>query len=368
VNRYEPIEMDRKQELDACYKANLENEEIEEVVIVGSSSKPTYNDFFFAINKVAKDDDISIIANGDIYFEAGLRENLRTLTNKVCYALSRWNIRLDGMAELFERWDSQDTWIFRGQVKGVFGDFCVGTLGCDNRIVHELRKAGYMVLNPSKTIKTYHVHSGALPRNAHHDLSVTVPPPYEYVISEELRPFLSIVTRQHPSRPTMFEKCRASVLMQKDDDYEHVILKDLVGVGANKANLMFHANKQLVRGRYIFILDDDDILTSDEFVGDMKKIVEDNRFPGIVFLRMMINDTLYPTEHCWGKDKLVVCHVGSFNLVMRSDLWQENIQYFSDQRIGDFLFFDSVMQKKPSVYWQDKLYGGTQRVSRGKAE
>jgi hypothetical protein len=368
VNKFLSENPDRNAEFSACLTANLENEDIDEVVFVKdiNGGKPTYNQYFHAINKVVKEDDISIIANADIYMGEDLKYHLRRMTSKTCYALSRWEVHPNGAVSLFNRLDSQDTWIFKGFVKGVFGDFCIGTLGCDNRIAYELTKSGYRVSNPSYTIKTYHLHLGKLPNNGHHDSSVVVPAPYQYLPPEELRPFLSIVTRKHPNRPTMFVKCRASVLMQKDDDYEHVILEDKLGIGANAANRMFYDNRQLIRGQYVFILDDDDMLTSTELVGDMKRIVDD-KSPDVVFIRMLINGVLYPTDVCWGKG-VTVCHVGSFNLVIKRDLWLDNIDNFSDRRIGDFQFFDSIMKKSPVVYWQDKLYGGTQRVSHGQAE
>jgi hypothetical protein len=60
---------------------------------------------------------------------------------------------------LFDRADSQDTWIFKGGVNQVSGaDFTMGIAGCDNAIAHLLEQHGYNVINPSRTIKTYHLH------------------------------------------------------------------------------------------------------------------------------------------------------------------------------------------------------------------
>ncbi len=35
----------------------------------------------------------------------------------------------------------------------------MGKLGCDNRLAHELEKAGYTVVNPSLTVQCWHLHN-----------------------------------------------------------------------------------------------------------------------------------------------------------------------------------------------------------------
>lgn len=56
----------------------------------------------------------------------------------------------------------------------------MGLAGCDNRLAYELTQAGLEVLNPSRTIKTFHFHDTAIRSNA--DSSgqqiVRIPPPY----------------------------------------------------------------------------------------------------------------------------------------------------------------------------------------------
>src|SRR5204862_5215377 len=64
----------------------------------------------------------------------------------------------DGSDEAIRRGmaTSQDVWAFEGPVKPVaFSDFALGKPGCDNRIAYELGQAGYEVLNPCLSIKTY---------------------------------------------------------------------------------------------------------------------------------------------------------------------------------------------------------------------
>jgi len=366
----------RDEENEICLMANIENPRISKVYlfcdddkkflkhtkVIGNrfNHRPTYNDFFKMAN--ALDQEISIIANSDIYFDDSL-DCLKFLDENTCYALTRWDDTLHGCI-FFNRRDSQDVWIFKNPIKSVKADFEIGKLGCDNRIAYELKQAGYRVANPSRTIKAYHLHSEVRTENENHDKRETIPPPYEYVLPVELHPFLSIVTRNYYKRTEMFKNCGASVSMQKDQDFDHIIIKDMVGVGSTKANCLFYSNKDRVRGEYVFMLDDDDLFTSDEFVGDMKKIVEECS-PGLIFVRMLINEELYPTSVVWKKEKLHQNHVGTSNVVVRNDLWQKHIERFSDSQIGDFLFINSVFMEKPKIYWQDKLYSKTTRVSKG---
>jgi hypothetical protein len=76
-------------------------------------------------------------------------------------ALSRWEIQNleKNISTHFDRDDSQDTWIFLGSVNNInLADFTLGVCGCDNKIAYLLGENGYYVINPSKTLKTYHLH------------------------------------------------------------------------------------------------------------------------------------------------------------------------------------------------------------------
>jgi hypothetical protein len=146
------------------------------VTIRQSSSRPTYDDFFDWINELAGDDDLSIIANADIWFDDPIGTAGKSLKPDQCIALARW----DG-DKLFDRNDSQDCWMWRGKIKNVRGDFPLGVPRCDNRLMHELRAAGYDVRNPAFSVKAHHVHAGARGEYDHTNLTHFVEPPYGYL-------------------------------------------------------------------------------------------------------------------------------------------------------------------------------------------
>ena len=181
-NYYEDKNPLRKREIDYCLQKNLANKHMT-TIICESAAKPTYQYFFDQINKVSGPDDINIICNSDIFLDEtiALAANIK---DKQLYALSRWDwLGNDALVRFFDRPDSQDTWIFKGPVTNVFGGFTLGIRGCDNRIAYEFHKAGYRVSNPSKSIKTYHVHNSGV-RN--YTMADVVPEPYLTVPTSSL--------------------------------------------------------------------------------------------------------------------------------------------------------------------------------------
>ncbi|MDQ3394405.1 MAG: hypothetical protein M3512_09885 [Bacteroidota bacterium] len=152
------------------------------IVIIPSSKRPTYKDFFQEINSRTEHEDINIIANTDIFFKEDL-EGIKQLNFKnKCLALTRWDIGEDLEPNFLGRVDSQDSWIFKGKVNEVKGDFFLGALGCDNKIAFEFQEAGYRVLNPSLSIKSYHLHLSQYRSGLSAYTAVPLPGPYLYLI------------------------------------------------------------------------------------------------------------------------------------------------------------------------------------------
>jgi hypothetical protein len=172
-NYYEDKNKTRKKEVDFCLQKNLENPYIN-VIIIETAEKPTYNMFFEKINDITKDDDINIICNSDIFFDDTINL-INNMKQKEVYALSRWDWINENNIKLFNRQDSQDTWIIKGKAENIVGNFTLGKRGCDNRIAYEFKNAGYKISNPSLSIKTYHVHNSGIRNYTHHD---SVPEPY----------------------------------------------------------------------------------------------------------------------------------------------------------------------------------------------
>lgn len=182
----------RRKEYAECLERNLANGNIDEVCILVEGScelqessrlklrpinaRPEYADFFRWIGEIAGDEDVSVIANTDIFFDGSIGLVSMLVNGRTCLALARWE-----NGALLDRNDSQDSWVFQGVVSpAVVCNFPLGVVRCDNRILYELRAAGYQVLNPAFTIRTHHLHEGVRPEYGSNEQHY-VQPPYGYL-------------------------------------------------------------------------------------------------------------------------------------------------------------------------------------------
>ena len=180
-----------------CLKRNLENPAIDHVhlllervapplehprlVVRAAECRPSYEDFFVWANEVSNGDiDLSIICNSDIYFDSSVAAAMQLLNERRCIALARWDQR-GSEFRLRDRNDSQDSWIFRGKIPPVVANFAVGVPRCDNRILHELQASGLQVINPARSLRSYHLHAGDREEYSGANLKHFVEPPYSYL-------------------------------------------------------------------------------------------------------------------------------------------------------------------------------------------
>jgi len=194
TNWYLDKEPSRMYELASCIDRTIKSGEVDAVYLLTETEtempfnydnnceifksnlkkRPTFNDFFEFANRVAKEGDIIIIANTDIYPDKGTRELIQNIQTSDCYALSRYDEDKQGNKIFFDRWDSQDVWIFKARLIRIEGDFMLGKAGCDNAIAERIQSAGYNIQNPSKTIKFNHLHNSGV-RNYNPDDRVNKP-------------------------------------------------------------------------------------------------------------------------------------------------------------------------------------------------
>src|SRR5574343_1660426 len=154
---YEESHAPRQQELELCEHINRSAFD-ETYVMDESTGRQRYADLLTPARKLAARDDIVVIANGDIIFTWHTLKRCYKIQADEAYALSRWDITPEGI-KLFNLSSSQDAWVFRGPPKhGIGGDYPFGVPGVDNKFAFELQAAGYKVLDPSRDIKSYHLH------------------------------------------------------------------------------------------------------------------------------------------------------------------------------------------------------------------
>jgi len=105
-----------------------------------------------------------IVANADVFFDHTLaRLDGYDLTGCLL-CLSRWDPHADGMWRLFDFPYSQDAWIFQAPLPSLDAGFPLGVPGCDNRLAWQAEQAGLVVSNPSRSVRTHHLHRSGVRR------------------------------------------------------------------------------------------------------------------------------------------------------------------------------------------------------------
>lgn len=181
-------------------------------------------------------------------------------------------------------------------------------------------------------------------------------------------PFLSIVTRKY-LRPIGFSANQKSIESLFDKDIEQIFIEDKVGYGLHEANKSFELVKDEIKGEYVFLLDDDDYITNQLMVTELKTIAE-RTDADVIFFKMHIknaNNCLYPTPNCWGI-KPIQGSIGGSCFVVKREIYQKFIQHFGKARMGDFFFINEVFNSGAKVFWYDKKMCETGKVSRGGKE
>lgn len=199
VSFYNEQNSARRHEILECLRLNSNCGIIDEVclliegkaVLPGRNSRwvfrqfnhrPTYADFFgWANQRLTSGSDVTIIANSDIYFDGSLEALCSVLRPAQCAALARWDVLPNKQAKLFDRNDSQDAWVFRGEIRPLGCGYQVGVPRCDNRLLHELRVVGYHVINPAFSVYAYHLHLGDRMEYPEVIAGPHVEGPYEYL-------------------------------------------------------------------------------------------------------------------------------------------------------------------------------------------
>ena len=193
VSYFRTGDQQRDNELSECLQRNVSNPLIDKVFMIIEGDvdgkphslnekvkwlyvrvRPTYNVLFDLVRQNSDANDINIIANSDIYFDETLAAVDQIQPNDI-FALCRWEC---ATGQFLNRRDSQDVWIMRGHPRNVIADFTMGIPGCDNAIADRFAKVGYSVISPSKTIKTWHLHSSD---QRTYSVNIRVPQPYKFM-------------------------------------------------------------------------------------------------------------------------------------------------------------------------------------------
>jgi len=182
---YTPRDHERAEELNYCFKSNLDSGLFARIVLmIDDDSAPPLEDRRVSVMRLDRRPSyldwvresrrrfagqISILANSDIYFDdsVGYLIEIFNREPEAFVALSRYDkLGEDLIAHPNPHW-SQDTWAFMpsendSTLHDQRFDIPLGVPRCDNKIAYVFATQGYRVFNPLSQIRSIHVHETGL--------------------------------------------------------------------------------------------------------------------------------------------------------------------------------------------------------------
>ena len=169
-----------------------------------------------------------------------------------------------------------------------------------------------------------------------------------------MAPFLEIITRHYAKRPGLMRDNRASLIDQTCGDWQQTVLIDRVGVGVPGANAMLAEYASQVRGKFAWVLDDDDECINANLVARLKEI-DAEQSPDVIMLKMDHGPWgVLPPDELWGKPPKY-SQIGSSAFVVRRELWHEYGDNWRRNVGGDYGFISAVWQSAPKVAWYEEI-------------
>jgi len=176
---------------------------------------------------------------------------------------------------------------------------------------------------------------------------------------------LEIITRCY-KRPTMLAANQASLVRQTDPDWRQTLLVDNAGVGVAAANARLATVEPT--GRYVWVLDDDDLCIHDDLVRDVRRI-EAAHNPDVIFVRF---DHAWlgilPRREFW-RTRPERGNIGGSSVIVRRDLWMQcRERWATGAYYSDYDFVIACHDAAHTLYWHDVVMGKVQRISQGEPE
>lgn len=178
-------------------------------------------------------------------------------------------------------------------------------------------------------------------------------------------PIVSVITRIHGDRrPEGFKKNQESISKMKGD-FEQIFIKDKKGMGLYYANSSFQLVLSEIKGKFVYLLDDDDYLVDYNIFNDIKDIQAD-----VIFVKVWIGirgGGIYPQDNVWEQSP-VRGSIGGGCVFVSKEIYFKFIHHFAYERMGDFEFISRVFDSGARCVWLDRIVSKTFKVSRGRIE
>lgn len=176
--------------------------------------------------------------------------------------------------------------------------------------------------------------------------------------------FLTLYTPTY-KRPRLLERCVESVCVQTCKDFEQIIVRDEVGIGIAGMFREIGEHLREMHGKYVYILQDDDVLSDPEAVGELKAFAVENKYPQVIMVRNVKRGRLLPT---YWKQAPQLGHVDLGSYVVRKDIFVKNVYRFGPRYEGDFDFISELWNQGYGFAWHDRLFATAQALGLGRPE
>lgn len=152
-------------------------------------------------------------------------------------------------------------------------------------------------------------------------------------------PFLTIYTATH-RRPHALARCLASVGEQTvADRIQHFVVVDHVGIGIGGVYAQVPTYAPAVRGEYVYLLNDDNVLASPTVVGELEAFVRLHDDPPPVIIGVVdIDGQRFPINDLMPRIGPIQSYVDLGNLIVRRDVWLDACHHYGRRYEGDFDF------------------------------
>lgn len=177
------------------------------------------------------------------------------------------------------------------------------------------------------------------------------------------RPFLTIVTRSS-QRPAALLHCVRTVIRQTDLDAEQLFLVDRQHRGLLYANQQFYRYRNFPRGRYVWALDDDNLMSDQKMIARLKLIAQ-RADPDVILVKMSHEHThqVHPAPSLWsldweGGERPDYWVGGGACVVVKRAVWAEHTsEYYNGQGEdwatgGDWHFITSLIEDPDLTFAQ----------------
>jgi len=168
------------------------------------------------------------------------------------------------------------------------------------------------------------------------------------------KPLLTILTRVY-ARPAGLNRCKTSLEVQTDQNFEQVIIEDTQGRGLHWANQQIAEAEDKINGQWVYVLDDDDFLICETFIADFKKYIKKNKVSSndIVFVKGWILEQEMPCN--WENETMIRGKIAAPNFIVSKELFKKYCSYWNVWRAGDYNFIRRASMNCDKMFWWNKF-------------